>query len=330
MMPRVIDVIRLLADGALHSGNELAAVLDCSRTAVWKNLKGLRDIGLDVAAHAGRGYQLGTPIELLDADRIRSRLGAAALARLESLELEPVLDSTSDALRRRPAPGPGHLHVMLAEFQRGGRGRRGRAWVSPFGSGLCLSVSWLMDTARGGLAGLSLALGVAAQGALAKQGAAGVGLKWPNDLVVGNGKLAGLLLDLDGEADGPMKIVAGIGVNVRPDPGLKAGLQMAGALQPVALDECCAGLVSRNVLAGELIDAFGEALATFEQHGFEPFADAWRALDVLYGRRVSVQVGKRTWHGLASGIAPDGALLVARNGELEAVMSGDVTVRQAL
>ena len=86
--------------------------------------------------------------------------------------------------------------------------------------------------------------------------------------------------------------------------------------------------MSRNVLAAGLIAAFGDALAAFELNGFEPFADSWRRLDVLHGKPVSVRVGARTWRGEARGIAPDGALLVARNGELEAVLSGDVTVRR--
>lgn len=327
-MPSTVDVVQLLADGQLHSGSELAATLGCSRTAVWKHLQALDALGLELTAAPGRGYQLSAPIELLDAERIRTALGTAAGVRVQSLQLDTVTDSTSDTLRSFAAPGAGRMRVALTEFQRDGRGRRGRAWLSAFGSGLCLSVSWTMAAGPGGFAGLSLALGVAAHGALEALGARGVGLKWPNDLVVGNAKLGGLLLDLEGEASGPMKLVAGIGLNVRRDARLRAAVQTGDALPPVALDECCAGPVSRNALAAGLIGAFGEALAAFERQGFEPFADAWRRLDVLHGEPVSVQVGAKTWRGEARGIAPDGALLIARNGELEAVMSGDVTVRR--
>lgn len=326
-MPRTVDVIELLADGQLHSGSELASLLGCSRTAVWKHLQALDELGLELAASPGRGYQLSAPIELLNADRIRASLGEAVRARLQSLQLDAITDSTSDTLRNLAAPETGRMHAALTEFQRGGRGRRGRAWLSPFGSGLCLSVSWMMPAGPGGFAGLSLALGVAAHGVLEKLGARGVGLKWPNDLMVGNAKLGGLLLDLEGEAAGPMKLVAGIGVNLRTDARLRTAVDNGDALPPVALDECCAGPVSRNSLAAGLIGAFGDALAAFELNGFKPFADTWRRLDVLHGEPVSVRVGDKTWRGEARGIAPDGALLVARNGELEALMSGDVTVR---
>ncbi|UCG72804.1 MAG: biotin--[acetyl-CoA-carboxylase] ligase [Chromatiales bacterium] len=327
-MPSTVDVIQMLADGQLHSGSELAAALGCSRTAVWKHMQGLDELGLELAASPGRGYQLSAPLELLDSSLIRASLDQSAARRLQSLQLEPVMDSTSETLRNFAAPGAGRMHAALTEFQRGGRGRRGRSWLSPFASGLCLSVSWTMEAGPGGFAGLSLALGVAAHGTLEALGARDVGLKWPNDLVVGDGKLGGLLLDLEGEAAGPLKLVAGIGINVRRDARLRAAVGHGDALPPVALDECCAQPVSRNVLAAGLIAAFGDALAAFELNGFEPFADSWRRLDVLHGKPVSVRVGARTWRGEARGIAPDGALLVARNGELEAVLSGDVTVRR--
>ena len=329
-MPSPVDVIRLLADGQVHSGTELAAALGCSRTAVWKQCKPLSELGLDVAALPGKGYQLHDPVDLLDPISIQDLLrlrGQAAL--VQELVLEPVADSTSEMLRRAPAPDRGQMRVALAEFQHKGRGRRGRGWVSPFGSGLCLSVSWSMEPGAGGLAGLSLALGVAVQACLSGFGAHGVGLKWPNDLIVDGAKLGGLLLDLEGEADGPIKLVAGLGINVRTHPGLRAAVLSGDALPPITLDECCAGPVARNTLAAELTCALGSALVTFERDGFSPFAEAWRRADVLHGKAVRVKVGNRSWVGEARGIAPDGALLVARDGAVESVMSGDVSVRSS-
>jgi BirA family biotin operon repressor/biotin-[acetyl-CoA-carboxylase] ligase len=326
-MPTTPELIRLMADGKLHSGTELAEILGCSRTAVWKHLQSLDELGLAMTAVPGRGYQLDEPIELLEPARIRQSLDAPVLDRLEALTVESITDSTSEALRRAPSPAPGRVRVAMAEFQRGGRGRRGRGWLSPFASGLCLSASWTMDPGPAGFAGLSLALGVSAQTALAAVGANGVGLKWPNDLVVNGAKLGGLLLDLEGEAGGPMKVVAGIGINVRRNAGLHAAVHRDDALVPAFLDDCCPSHPSRNTLAAGLISAFCDALARFERNGFEPFADAWRRLDALQGKAVRITVGNRVWEGEARGIAPDGALLVARDGELEAVMSGDVSVR---
>ena len=162
----------------------------------------------------GRGYQLAAPLELLDETAIRADWDAATRARVQSLQLDAMTTSTSDTLREQPAAAGGRMRVALAEFQRGGRGRRGRHWLSPFAAGLCLTVSWTMESPPGGFAGLSLALGVAAHGVLTDLGARGVGLKWPNDLVAADGKLGGLLLDLEGETQGPMKLVAAISSRV--------------------------------------------------------------------------------------------------------------------
>ena len=321
------SLIEQLADGRLHSGPELANGLGCSRAAVWKRVHRLQDLGLDIESVRGRGYRLAHPLELLDAARIRRGLSAAVAARIESLDVQLTMDSTNRYLLEQPAPTPGHCRVALAEFQTGGRGRRGRRWLSPLGSGLCLSVSWLFEAAPANLAALSLAAGVATCRALSASGASGLGLKWPNDVVAGDGKLAGLLLDVEGEADGPLKLVLGVGVNLFPDPRLHAQLDERSLL-PVALAGLVAGRPSRNRVAAALIDELVVMLDEFTVLGFSAFADAWRQLDVLYGHPVEVQIGARRMHGVARGISLDGALLVEADGELQTVISGDVSVRR--
>ncbi|MGI9331372.1 MAG: biotin--[acetyl-CoA-carboxylase] ligase [Gammaproteobacteria bacterium] len=326
-MASSLALIRLLADGQVHAGPELAASLGCSRAAVWKQLQAMPELGLTVSAMRGRGYQLSPPLELLDAAKIRTALTPDCQARIAGFELAPVMASTSRYLVAKRAPPAGKVQVALAEFQTAGRGRRGRDWVSPFGSGICLSLGWTLDGAPGGVAGLSLALGVAAEQALSAVGAAGVRLKWPNDLVAGGRKLGGLLLDVAGEADGPMHVVAGIGINVYPHAALETALNSADALVPVALAGLCEASVSRNEVAASLINGLTGALARYQADGFGSFADRWRELDVLHGELVRVQVGADAWQGRARGIGADGALLVERDGQLQAVMSGEVTVR---
>jgi BirA family biotin operon repressor/biotin-[acetyl-CoA-carboxylase] ligase len=326
-MASSLALIRLLADGRVHAGPELAARLGCSRAAVWKQLQAMPELGLTVTAMRGRGYQLSPALDLLDADKIRAALRPDCRARLASLELAPVMASTSQHLTAQRAPLAGQVQVALAEFQTAGRGRRGRHWVSPFGSGICLSLGWSLDGAPGGIAGLSLALGVAAEQALSELGAAGVRLKWPNDLVASGRKLGGLLLDVAGEADGPLHVVAGIGINVYPHAELDTALDSADALAPVALASLCEAPVSRNGVAASLINSLTGALARYQADGFGPFADRWRELDALHDEMVRVQVGSQAWQGRARGIAADGALLVERDGQLQTVMSGEVTVR---
>ncbi len=322
-------LIALLADGQLHAGPELAGVLGCSRAAVWKRVHRLQDLGLEIESVRGRGYRLAHPVELLEPVLIHSALPAAIEARIDSLEVELVTESTNRRLLDEPAPAPGQCRVVMAEYQTGGRGRRGRRWLSPFGSGLCLSLSWLLGSAPPNLAALGLAAGVATCRALSACGASGLGLKWPNDVMAGGGKLAGLLLDVEGEADGPMKLVLGVGVNLFPDARLRARLDaQCQSLPPAALAEFTAERPSRNRVAAAMIDELVVMLDEFIALGFQAFADAWRQLDALYGQPVEVRVGSRQLQGTARGIAPDGALLLEAGGDLQTVISGDVSVRR--
>ena len=132
----------LLADGRLHSGEKLADTLSVSRAAVWKGVERLRALGVEVQAVPRRGYRLPNPLELLDAGRIRAELGEQSRGQLRGLELKFEVDSTNTRLLRVPPPPGGCADACLSELQHVGRGRRGRRWIAPFGSGVALSVAW--------------------------------------------------------------------------------------------------------------------------------------------------------------------------------------------
>lgn len=322
------DVLTRLADGGVHSGAELARALGRSRTAVWKRVNELRALGVDVEGLKGRGYRLAGPVELLDRGRIRAALDPATRDAIDCLEVASIVASTNDSLRDRDPPPPGRMHALFAEFQTGGRGRRGRRWLSPFGSGVCLSVSWLFEAVPPGLQALGLAVGVAVQNALCAIGARGLGLKWPNDVVTDRGKLGGLLVDLQGEAEGPLAVVVGVGLNVDVPRELHRRVLLDAGQPPVGLRSVVPdGQISRNAVGAALLAALHRTLRRFSRQGFTGFADDWRRLDRLYGERVEVRVGERLIAGTASGISPDGALLLDCGGELRSVVSGEVTLR---
>jgi len=321
-------LIALMADGGVHSGADLARQLGCSRTAVWKHLHELRAVGLEIEARRGRGYRLARPLDPLDANAIRAALDMPARSALGRLEVHGVIDSTSAWLGGLPTPAPGRFDAVLAEHQTEGRGRRGRRWLSPFGGGLCLSLNRRLDTVPAALSALSLAAGVAVCRALQDAGGAGAGLKWPNDIVVGDGKLGGLLVDVAGEADGPISIVIGIGLNLSVPPAMAARVVADGGLRPTGLRELSAGAHgSRNRLAARLISAMHAALSEFEQRGFAGFVDDWRRYDVLADRPVVVHVGSRTLSGTARGIDADGRLVLEAAGGTQRLVSGEVSLR---
>ena len=323
-------LVTLLADGEVHSGAAIARIMHCSRTTVWKQLRQLQNLGLEVAAMPGHGYKLLRPIELLDRSSLLAHMSPEVAANLEALEIFGVIDSTSERLRSAAAPGSGQLQAVLAEYQTGGRGRRGRRWLSPYGSGLCLSVSWCFSDVPPVLSALSLAAGVAVHRALAVFEPDDLGLKWPNDIIAGSRKLGGMLVDVEGESQGPIKVVIGVGINIDVSGGLDVELTDAGGLPPAGLRELISGEdVSRNTVAANVINELHAVLIEFSRTGFASFVDEWQRYDSLRGKPVSVQLGARTHDGIASGIAPDGALLLEANGETMSVMSGDVSLRAA-
>lgn len=321
----------LLADGQLHPGPELAAELGISRAAVWKQIRQLDGLGIEVRALPGKGYQLAVPVDLLSVDAIAEDLKPEDRDRLMSLDVHWLLDSTSDELLRQPRVEPGRARVCLAEYQSGGRGRRGRRWFAGAGEGLCLSVAWCFPQAPASLSCLGLAVGIGVLRALRRAGAEEAQLKWPNDIVLSGRKLAGILVDVQGEAGGPLQIVAGVGVNYALNPATISSVEAAGGLRPASLHETLSdagdSLPGRSRVAAGLIDAILEVLREFAVHGFQTLAGEWQAADCLQGHPVTVLVDQGAVAGIASGISGDGQLRVLVDGRIREFMTGDVSVR---
>lgn len=325
--PAVLD---LLADGRWHSGVSLGAALGLSRAAIWKQVCGLRTLGLTVVAERGRGYHLEQPLNLLDVAAIRSGLASATRQALDLLDVLAVTASTNQCLTMRPAPPAGRLLAIVAEYQTGGRGRRGRRWLSPLGHGVCLSVSWTFEIAPRDLPALGLVAGVAVASSLAGLGVDGVRLKWPNDVMAaGGGKVGGILVEVAGEPGGPLRAVIGIGLNVRPVPGIAAALRNEGGdAIAVGLDELQGeGCLERNALVATLLNALHLSLLKFTLEGGSALLETWRQYDYLAGRSVVVTSGREVLRGTARGIADDGALLVETGDRIVPVVAGDVTLR---
>lgn len=317
---------RLIAGPA--SGDALARACGQTRAAVWKRIAGLREAGVVIDARAGRGYVLAHPLELLDAEAIRTQLPPSAGAALASLEVAWALDSTNSELLRRPSPPAGSA-VLLAERQTGGRGRRGRAWLSPLAANLTFSLSRQFAGGLARLPGLSLVAGVATAEALQALGFPQVRLKWPNDLVVADGsglrKLGGLLVEGGGENAGPARAVIGLGLNVRMPPMHGAGID-----QPwIDLASLAGAAPSRNRIVAGLLAHWLPALAQFDAEGLAPFLERYAAFDALAGRDVVLHAGSGAQPARALGLAPDGGLRVEVDGREQRMHAGEVSVRAA-
>lgn len=319
-------VLAQLADAQVHSGQGLAARLGVTRAAIWKNVGQLRKQGLPIMAVAGQGYQLPWPVELLDIKQIRAALPASAGKLLAKRDILWRPSSTSDVLRQQTASISASPRFVLAESQSAGRGRRGRKWVSAPGLNICLSLGVRFDCGAVGLAGLSLAVGVMLVRALSDAGYTGAGLKWPNDLVVDKAKLAGVLVELEGEYSGPSIVIIGVGLNLRMPP-----LQRTVAGQPTTdLASLMSGRVpSRNALVASMIERLFEGMGQFQQHGFAAFADEYAQRDLLHGKSLKIVAPQTTWYGQGAGVDARGALRVQTKTGRVSVDSAEVSVRRA-
>jgi BirA family biotin operon repressor/biotin-[acetyl-CoA-carboxylase] ligase len=330
MTPRVEALLALLADGVLHSGADLAARLGVSRAAVWKLVGELREHGVPVESLPRSGYRLPRPVELFSASCIGRALDDRGWRLGDRLEVLFEIDSTNTYLYGAPAPAAGQPRVAFAELQHAGRGRRGRSWLAPFGSGLTFSVAWTFADAPAGLPALGLAVGAGVAQALRDIGVEAAGVKWPNDLVWRRHKLGGLLLQLRSEAGGPASVVAGLGLNLALPAEARAELDVPEA-QPVAdLQEALGDrLPGRNLLASLLAAAMLDTLDAFARDGYAAFAARWSELDALAGARVRIAQAEGCIEGEACGADADGALLVRVDGVVQRFYSGDVSLRTA-
>jgi len=324
--PLVARVFAKLSDGQFHSGEELARTLGVTRSAVWKAANALRDLGTPMEAIRNRGYRLAAANEPLLSGRIRDALSRTVRDRVQRLDVAWSLGSTNTELVSRPNPPVGHSEVLLAEFQTAGRGRRGRSWFAPPGGSVCLSLSWTFADMPRDAGALGLGIGVCVLRALEPFGVPDARLKWPNDVLVADRKLGGILIELRAESDGPACAVVGIGLNVALGSELLAKIAGLG-LPATDLATVASRVVSRNVLTTNLVEACVRGLIEFEQEGLRPFIEEWRHADALRGRAVTVQAGEETARGVARSIDLSGALLVETPQGLKKFFSGEVTVR---
>lgn len=323
-MNTVNSVLRILSDGQFHSGSTLGETLDVSRAAVWKAIQKLqREWKIRINAVPGRGYQMAVPLTLLEKDIILSSMEPQIQSRIQDLQILWSVDSTNRYTLNLATNETVSGLVVLAEHQSAGRGRRGRHWVSPFGRNLYLSLLWKFDLEAAQLSGLSLAIAVAINRALAKIGINDVMLKWPNDLLWQERKLCGVLLEMKGEANGPWQVVIGIGMNVNMD-----SITTEEIGQPwVDLQSILGRKFNRNELTGLILSELLVAMDQFQQSGLSPFLAEWRARDICHDNLVELHFPDRIQQGIARGIDNSGALLLENEGAIKTYHAGEVSLR---
>jgi len=312
-------LLTLLQDGRFHSGQALGEALGISRSSVWKQLQRIeKEFGLRIHRVQGRGYRLVDPFIPYDPGHLTSGLQGLGWA----LHLHDVVDSTNSEALRLLGQGRATPFLVLSERQTGGRGRRGRVWISPAGQNLYYSLGITVRNGPHQLAGLSLVIGLAVRDALRRLGIAGVGLKWPNDVYASDRKIAGILLELTGDPAGECHVVIGIGINCN-----------MSAANP-AIDQPWTSLrnelgrdIDRNQLVLLLSESLDGYLRRHEAEGFAGLRLEWEANHVWHGRMASLSAGDREVVGRILGVDSDGALRLLVDGCERTFSGGELRLR---
>lgn len=261
-----------------------------------------------------------------DAEALRCSLRPETASGLELLQVFQEIDSTNRYLLDQPSPSPGGFHVVLAEYQTAGRGRMGKVWRAPPSSSICLSIAYAFLSPPRTLPSLSLAVGVAVVQVLRDMRVPEVALKWPNDIVVNEAKLGGILIETRAAASANPLTVTGLGLNVDLAGASDKDLAPDRTGPIIDLKRCVDELPASATIVVLLIDAICDALRRFDAQGFAAFLDDWNHCDWLRGRHTSVDTAAGRISGAADGVDEDGALLLMTHEGRRSVRSGSIVI----
>lgn len=316
-------LLSILCDGDYHSGASLGEALGVSRTAVWKQVKKLESLGLNLESIKGRGYRIPDGLDLLNKGCILKLLNPSVNETLGRVDVLTTVDSTNRVAMNCAQRGE-QAYLCVAEQQTAGRGRRGRVWQSPYGRNLYFSLTWAFQGGASVLEGLSLAIGVAVVKALRAVGVKGLGLKWPNDILYDNKKLAGILLEMTGDAEGPCNLVVGIGLNISMPCSEAQEIDQAW----INLKDISPGLPTRNEVLARIVNELVPLLAEYESKGFLAYRESFLSLDEYKDKPVYIKQGSKVVIGFGAGVDETGALLMDTDRGREVFNGGEVSLRR--
>ncbi|MGE5319249.1 MAG: biotin--[acetyl-CoA-carboxylase] ligase [Hyphomicrobiaceae bacterium] len=318
----LFPILRHMSDGRFHSGQALADEFGLSRSSIFNILAQAESMGLTIHAVRGRGYRMPVPVEWIDGAAVLRQLGKVAGD--YSLRVLESVGSTNSALMAAALDGAVDGTLFCAEHQHSGRGRRGRQWHSVPGGSLTFSVLWRFDSGLQSLSGLSLVVGLAIARAVNRYSRHTARLKWPNDILVDYRKLAGILVEVQGDMHGAAFAVVGIGLNVRLSEAQRDAVDQA------VVDLAEMGVtVGRNRLLADCLLELNAALNIFRSHGFAALREEWQALDAYAGRPVALALpDARSVHGVGSGVDDTGAFLLRdAQSRLHPYSGGEISLR---
>ncbi len=318
------DILKVLraAPGAYTSGQEISRALGISRSAVWKHIESLRRAGYTIEASPSKGYCLESAKEAAPYNGVEISAGLETNLIGSSVVFHESVDSTNAEALKLARTGAAEGTVVVADAQTGGRGRMGRVWVSPPGVNVYTSIVLRPPVSPRSAHEVTFVMAVAVAEAVGEFSRTTPAVKWPNDVLIASRKVAGILMEMESEAERVKFLVAGVGVNLNmPESVLPDELRA----RAVSLAAHAGGEVSRTEFLGTLYSKVERWYKLYVEKGFPPVIGAWRGLFTSEGKPVRVEMGGHAVEGICMGVDTDGALLVRTSGgKVERVVSGDM------
>ncbi len=315
MDEKILNIFRKNSDKYI-SGEEISKLLEISRAALWKHIEKLREKGYEFEAVPHLGYRLVSAPDRLFPEEIKYNLNTKIMGK--KIIYYDVIDSTNTKCYELAEKGYPEGTIVIAEAQTKGKGRLSRQWISPRHKGLYFSVLLKPDMAPNDVAKLTLLAAVSVASAVRETTNLKALIKWPNDVLLNNKKICGILTEMNAEADRINFIVLGIGINVTA----KGPMLPRGA---TSLFEEGAKEVSRLLLLKKLLFTLEQDYLLFKKHKFEKIVQQWQDFSAILGNRVRIISHNEKLEGIAMGIDPDGALILRLdNGFQNKILSGDV------
>ena len=324
----LFPVLSILSDGKFHSGEAIAKNFNVSRVSIWQVIAEAEKLGIEIFSVRGKGYSLSQSVQFLDEGKVKQSIGE--IASWFNIKVFDILDSTNNFLMQEAPNGYPHASCVATNIQTSGKGRRGRQWQSSLGENLTFSFLWRFTKGTSALSGLSLAVGVSLIRSLKKINLKEALLKWPNDILVKDDevykKLAGILIEVQGDMDGQSAAIIGVGINLKLSKN-----QLAKIDQPaIGISQCIEDEIDPNKLLGIIIKDLTEVLAQFELNSFESFKDEWQSYDAFHDQSISISSSDGGMiSGKEHGVNNTGALEVITEGGIKTFSSGEVSIRKS-
>jgi len=312
-------LIRIIGDGNVHTKQELLKYFN-SEKELNATINNIKSYGLDIIKD-GKLYYLDNSIDFLDKSKIDNHLSEFGCVLNLYISLKEIVHSTSKEFDPSEIDTK-EIKVSLAEYQTSGRGRQHRKWISPFASGICLSVYQEINYANFPV-GLSVFIGIELIKCLNKIGLRGLRIKWPNDLYFKERKLGGLLVELHQNNSGSFVVNVGLGINYKLPVTESWGENLG--LKPIDISQIKGSAhLDRNLLAAHFINSITSSLLSFNGSSLRSIQSDWQDLDMLFGKELKIQVGSQIIIGTSKGIDAEGRLILETNGDIKTIVSGHI------